>query len=303
MKKRLAYIDQNVVGMLAHGEISLPRLPELCWVYSKEHFAEMRRSSDPKPFLSALESIEAKLLDTELNSNWRISGRAQLIEHGGVAQHYASYLEAIQGYDSYATLFDPFLAWINGGSDEGPFKELPDRLAESTLRLLKDQPMALDFNGALSVITDGLSGMIGQMVERGNDITKTRKALGAGKGVAGSITGDNQLLRIWEIIGPVCSGTTCDQFFGFDPIDKQGYDEWPLYLGVVGCCAVMDIIGFQAEKKCRKLEKIPNVRSDANHIAMGAFCSAIVSHDKRLIGRARAIYDYKSIATIPLLIE
>jgi hypothetical protein len=303
MKKRLAYVDQNVVGMLAQGEISLPRLPELCWVYSKEHFAEIHRSSDPKPFLSALEGIGAKLLDTELNSNWKISGRAQLIEHGSVAQHYASYLEAIQGYDFYANLFDPLLAWINGGSDEGPFKELPDRLAENTLRLLKDQPMALDLNGALSVITDGLSGMIGQMVERGNDITKTRKALGAGKGVVGSITGDNQLLKIWEIIGSVCSGTTCDQFFGFDPIDKQGYDEWPLYLGIVGCCAVMDIIGFQAEKKCRKLEKIPNVRSDANHIAMGAFCSAIVSHDKRLIGRARAIYDYKSISTIPLLVE
>jgi hypothetical protein len=303
MRKRLAYIDQNVVGLLAKGEISLPRLPELCWVYSKEHFAEIRRCTNPKPFLSALEGIDAKLLDTELDSNWKITGKAQLTEHGSVEQHYASYLEAIQECDSNANLFDPFLAWINGGSDEGPFKELPDRLAESTLMLLKDQPMTLDFVDALSVVTDELSVMIGQLVEQGNDITKTRKALGAGKGLLGSITGDNQLLKIWEIIRPACPGTTCDQFFGFDPVDKQGYDEWPLYLGIVGCCAVMDIIGFQAEKKCRKLDKIPNVWSDSNHIAMGAFCSAIVSQDKRLIGRARAIYDYKSIATVPLLVK
>ena len=45
------------------------------------------------------------------------------------------------------------------------------------------------------------------------------------------------------------SGVSCDQFFGFDPVDKQGYELWPLYLGIIGCNAVMDILGFQAEKK------------------------------------------------------
>lgn len=303
MTKHLAYIDQNVVGLLIEKKLSLPRLPELCWVYSKEHFAEINRSSDPKPFLSELENIDAKLLDLELNSHWKISGTAKLIECGSPSQHYASYLEATEGYGSCTNIFDPLLAWINGGSDEGPFKDLPDRLAENTLRLLKDQPTMPGFNEALNTITDGLSGMIEKMMEQGNDITKKRKTLGSGKGVVGSISGENQLLKIWEIIGPECSGITCNQFFGFDPVDKQGYNEWPVCLGIVGCCAVMDIIGFQAEKKCRKLDKIPNVRSDANHIAMGAFCSVIVSQDVRLIRRARAIYDYKGIVTVPLLVE
>jgi len=75
-----------------------------------------------------------------------------------------------------------------------------------------------------------------------------------------------------------------------------------MYLGIIGCNAVLDILGFQAEKKCRKLSKIHNVRSDAGHIAMGAFCSAILSEDKRLIKRAKAIYEYKCIGTSPILI-
>jgi hypothetical protein len=65
----------------------------------------------------------------------------------------------------------------------------------------------------------------------------------------------------------------------------------------------MDFVGFQAEKKCRKIDKIPNIRSDAEHIAMGAFCTAILSEDKRQIRRAKAIYEYKGINTLPILIE
>lgn len=302
MNKRLVYVDQNVVGLLVERKLHLPRLPEACWVYSKEHFAEIRRSSDPKPYLSALENIDAKLLDLELNAQWKVSGTAKLIEHGSSLQHYSSYIEATRGFESYQNIFDPFLAWVNGGSDEGPFRELPITLAENVLNLTQGLPAQPDLIGGLNTITTGFAGMIEEMLKKGNDITKTRKALGGGKGAIGSISGQNQLNKIWEIIGPACPGTSLDQFFGFDPIDKQGYDEWPVYLGIVGCCAVMDILGFQAEKKCRKLEKMPNVRSDANHIATGAFCSAILSQDKRLIARARAIYEYKGIATVPLLV-
>ena len=65
----------------------------------------------------------------------------------------------------------------------------------------------------------------------------------------------------------------------------------------------MDTVGFQAEKKCRKISKIHNVRSDACHIGMGAYCSAILSEDRRLVKRAKAIYEYKSIDSSPILIE
>jgi hypothetical protein len=143
------------------------------------------------------------------------------------------------------------------------------------------------------------------MVSHGNNIKKTREAFGDGKGAIGSVSGENQIEQIWEIILPNLQTTeiSCDQFFGFDPIDKQGYETWPTYLGIIGCCATMDILGFQSEKKCRNIEKIHNIRSDSVHIAMGAYCSAIMSEDKRLVKRAKAIYEYKNISTVTLLIS
>ena len=52
----------------------------------------------------------------------------------------------------------------------------------------------------------------------------------------------------------------------------------------------------------QKNKKIHNVRSDAGHIAMGAYCSAILSEDKRLVKRAKAIYEYKNIGASPILV-
>ncbi len=304
MSKPLVYIDQNIIGLQLEGRLNLTKRSELYWVYSKEHFAEIRRSSNAKQYLSELEKIEAKLLDLELNSDWKITGAVNLIEHGTPTQHYEAYIDAIGEVNFSDNLFDPFQVWVNGGGDEGPLKELPDRLAEQVLALTSDLPLNdNDLVERLDTLKPEFSNVIEQMVEQGNDIKKTREALGDGKGAVGGISGENQLQQIWDIIGSACAGINCDQFFGFDPIDKQGYELWPVYLGIVGCCAVMDIVGFQAEKKCRKLEKIPNVRSDSTHIAMGAFCSAILSEDKRLIKRAKAIYEYKGIGTSALLLK
>ena len=304
MSKALIYIDQNIIGLQLGGAINLTKRPDLYWVYSKEHFAEIRRSSNTKQYLQELEKIKAKLLDLELNSDWKITDTAKLIEHGTPTQHYEAYREATGDVDFDDNLFDPFQVWVNGGGDEGPLKQLPEHLAEQVLSLTRDLPIDDDdFVERLSSLKPEFNGVIEQMIEQGNDIRKTREALGDGKGAIGGISGENQVKKIWDLIGPACAGISCDQFFGFDPIDKQGYESWPVYLGIVGCCAVMDIVGFQAEKKCRKIDKLPNVRSDSGHIGMGAFCSAILSEDRRLIKRAKAIYEYKGIGTSALLLK
>lgn len=302
MDRKLIYLDQNIIGLHIDGELTLSTHPGHCWVYSKEHFAEIRRSTNPDQFLSVLDEIGAKMLELQLDADWRITGIANLIENGTPAEHYEAYIEATSSAPACDGLFEPLLAWVNGGRDEGPFRQLPERLAEQVLMLTRDLPV--DHGAvadALDVVVPEFTETIKKMMSHGNDITKTRKALGDGKGTIGSVSGEGELQQIWRIIEPVCAGVTCDQFFGFDPIDKQGYENWPLYLGIVSCCAVMDIVGFQAEQKCRKLDKISNVRSDAGHIAMGAYCSAILSGDGRLIRRARAIYQYKGIGTAPLL--
>lgn len=300
MSKNLVYIDQNIIGAQSEGILNLSKHPDLYWVYSKYHFGEFKSSSKANQYLLALEKINAKLLDIELTSDWKITGTAKLIEHGTPTQHYEAYIEATRKINACENIFDPLLAWINGGGDEGVFRELPLRVAEQVTMLTKGLP--LNSNALLDQQKPNFENVIEQMIKNRDVIKKTEKVFG-GKSAVGAVSGENQIHQIWKMISPATSNVTCDQFFGFDPIDKLGHEIFPLYLGIIGCCAVMDFIGFQAEKKCRKIDKIPNIRNDAQHIAMGSFCSAILSEDKRLIRRAKAIYEYKGISTLPILIE
>ena len=306
MSNFLVYIDQNIIGLQLQGILNLRKRDDLVWVYSKEHFAEIRRSDDPEKYLGVLKDVDAKLLDLTLNENWKITGEAKLIGNGTPFQHYESYIDATGDVDFDDTIFDPFQVWVNGGGDEGPLKEISDKFAEQILRLTSELPFdTTEMTNKVESIKPEFDSMIEEMVSNGNDIKKTRAAFGDEKGKIGGISGEQQIQKIWEIISPAMQDTeiSCEQFFGFDPIDKQGYELWPMYLGIIGCCAVMDILGFQAEKKCRKIHKLHNVRSDSAHIAMGAFCAAILSEDKRLVKRARAIYEYKGIGTSPILVE
>lgn len=87
-----------------------------------------------------------------------------------------------------------------------------------------------------------------------------------------------------------------DQFVGFIPY--VGNETISKYIAIINCCAVLDVIGFHVERKSRKIAKIPNVQSDGSHIAHGIFSAVILSSDKRLCQRARAIFRYAGIQTI-----
>lgn len=213
-----------------------------------------------------------------------------------------AYLEANNDVEFDDNIFTPLLAWINGGGDETSLNQISAKLTEEISSLTEAIPHSdKNFDEQLSLIKPDFDSAIEKIKAQGNDINSTRDAFGIGKGAVGGITGKNQILQIWDLIKSVNKfDVTCEQFFGFDsPIEEST----SIYQGIIGCCAVLDIIGFQAEKKCRKIDKMSNVQSDAGHIAMGAFCLAILSEDKRLIKRAKAIYEYKNIGTETILID
>lgn len=299
MNKPLVYVDQNVLGA---GLASRLAIDAFQWVYSTEHFAEIHRSSNPDQYLSELDKLDAKLIDLDL-IDWKITGSAKIVDGPTAFQNYSNYCKAQADVDVNESLFDPLQVWANGGGSEQLLRDLSGDFSEQILMLAESLPWDQRSMLIHAVSETDLTPMIEKMIGWGNDINKTREALGGSKGRIGHITGDNQLMQIWALISPAFGNITPDQFFGFDPIHKQGHEAWPIYLGIISCCSVLDIIGFQAEKKCRKVEKIPNVRSDARHIAMGAFCTAIVSGDKRLTQRAKAIYAYKRIGTASIHLQ
>lgn len=301
MGKPLAYLDQNVIGLLLEGKVDLSALDEVQWVYSKEHFAEIRRSQLPRKYLDVLAALDAKLLELVLE-NFNLTDKCILIDAGNPHEHFTRYLEATADVTVDARTFDALLAWGNGGGDPELLRQIPGSVADQLDSIcglltpelreqIKEKRAAVD-----------LAAVIDKMISQGNNVEKAREAFGGGRGRFGDIKGAGQLRQIWEIVREVSGRSTSEEFFGFAPNRSFGYEVQPVFLGIVACCAVLDFLGFKAERKAKRVGMIPNVRSDAAHIGMGAYCAAIFSADRRLVERARAIYEYRNIGTIPFLV-
>lgn len=306
MNEHLVYIDQNVIGLQLNGKLNLHENGGILWVYSEEHFSEIKRSNESEKYLKVLNDIGAKLLAPILNEDKIPTDKAEIIYDGTPFFHYQNYIEANNGVDFDDTIFDPLHVWLNGGGSICGLKGVSNSILDQVHKLTPELHFEKnELHNKINLVKPEFDLMVDQMISNGNDILKTRAAFGDEKGSIGSISGERQIEEIWEIVSPIFSEVdiSCDQFFGFESNGKQESEQWPVYLGIISCCAIMDILGFQSEKKCRKINKLPNVKSDSIHIAMGAYCSAILSEDERLIKRAKAIYEYKGIGSFPILIE
>lgn len=300
MSKPLVYIDQNMLGFQHEGKINFSGISDLRFVYSEVHFAEICKSQNPEKYLRALRDIGATLLKLQ-NDNFKITDLATLEEEGSPEEHYSRYMESISEVPFDESIFDPLQVWLNGGGNADLLRSLQHRISDHIQILNEFFPE--DLRISPEYISNVMSEPLEQMISYGNDVETTRATLGGKKGHFGSIKGDNQLLQIWEIIKPFlpsCNTVTSDQFFGFEQIPKIENDPVSKYLGIVRCCAVLDILGFKAEKKSRRVEALANIRCDAGHIGMAAYCQALVSSDRKLSERAKAIYQYKEIGTVSL---
>lgn len=301
MSTPLVYIDQNIVSYHASSKIDLSRTEGVQWVFSKEHFAEISRSHAPRPYLDALEKIGARLLDIDL-INWKYSGSATLSETASVTEAYEQYHASISEVPFDAKGLQALIAWFNGGADSEIALRVPDAFEEQLRQLVTGLPPEL-IPSNIQEVSNQFRQAMTEMVAHGNDIERTRLALGVGKGAAGGVTGHDPIRQIWKMVAPTMPGLTCDQFFGFEPIEAINQSPWTAYEGIIRCCAMLDIVGFQAEQKARDPEKIENVMSDAAHIAAAAYCAAVVSADKRFARRAKAIYEYKGVGTASLIMS
>jgi len=302
MKNRiLIYLDQNIISSILKEEISLkPSTEELVWVYSTEHFNEINRSGTPDKYLNIINEINAKYLRINVDDKFRILESANLNSENSAFDLYSVYIQNKQETNSNETVMDPLIAWINGGGSQDLLENLPEDFSQNLYELtsgIKD--FGIDISPVIDSAKSDISKAVNIVKEQDHDISITREKIGVGKGAIGNLKGPRILETIWEKISPNVPGVTMDQFFGFEPhpLLKGNYEKWPLFLSIAGCCGVLDILGYQAEKKIRKIDQLPNVRSDSGHIGMATFCDLLLSNDKRLRNRANAIYEYKKLHT------
>lgn len=303
MRNARIYIDQNIVGYVHDESLNLHKVKGVDWVYSNEHFNEISRSGDTT-FLSAFEKLKAQQIEIVLDDKFRITDKATLHPYSSPYERYERYIETTTSIKFDDRLFTDFLGRLLGADNYQELKTLPERFKLQIEALLHEAgiPNEYDQNSI-----EHVSGRLDEIIK--NDLSETRtlesmrKSLGTDSGKIGSSKTENPIQEIWEIIRSKVGNLTSDQFFGFEPLDKQGYGKWPMYLGIVACHIVLNFVGYRTDKGIAVVENLPNIMSDANHIAIAAFCDAVMSENKRFCKKASAIYKYKNHHTQVLHLE
>ncbi|EII5666381.1 TPA: hypothetical protein NKA88_004480 [Vibrio parahaemolyticus] len=292
------YIDHNVLDALSKEHFKLEVPDTVTWIYSHETFAEIKRSGDLR-FLDVLKDLKAQKLELILDSNFRITGDAFFHDYRDPYEFYQQWLDAISQCATDEQLHLQFLSRVAGGDNHQEILKHPDRIRNLMKSLL--QPHGLytsDVELEVDKVAMDIQNLVqGSMQEIGS-LSDSRTLIGTGRGRAGNTSSsENPIEALWSLVKGQCGEFSIDQYFGFDPIDKQGYEEWPLYLGVIGCHSVLNFLGFHSDRGLNKVEKIPGILSDGAHTGMAIYCDAILSKDQKFCAKARAIYGYLGLKT------
>lgn len=291
------YLDHNVVDAISKGWLALGNVSSLCWVYSNEHFKEIRRAGETY-FLDTLTELEAHRLELDLDEHFRITGGARITNEIGPHELYRRWLDANSEAELSDDYFIGILSRLHGAENLDRLLSLPDELELNLCELLADAGIAESTSKELAEIGgETFEALINEGLLGSHKLEVNREALGLHKGRAGKLMEeDNPLEALWSIICPTIQGTA-DQFFGFEAHKGDTRQEQPLFLGIIGCYTVLNMMGLRPDKKLADETRMPAIMSDASHAAYAAYCQALLSGDHRMCLKARAIYRYKNIGT------
>lgn len=289
------YLDQNVLGYVRDGLLSLESCADIAWVYSSEHFREISRGSD-RSLLGVLKELRARQLEVLLDGSWQITDEVVLQEYACPYEAFESFSESNSEAPFDETILTDVVARLWGADNWANIEALPGRASCQIEELLANEPNAQ----ILASMRESLERSLGELVEglkTRRPLDELREPLGLGKGRAGNVKSTNPIPEIWELIKDRCGGLSIDQFFGFDPLYKQGYASWPTYLGIVACHNVLNSIGYNTDGHLSRPRSMARIASDGAHIAHAYFCDALISADDRLCAKASAIYSYLGART------
>ncbi|EHH2456278.1 hypothetical protein J7X56_004539 [Vibrio parahaemolyticus] len=298
------YIDHNVLDALSKNQFSLNAPDNTVWIYSHETFNEIKRSGDLR-FLNVLRELKAQKIELVLDKAFKITGEAFIHDYRDPKEFYEQWLEAIGQHPVDENMHLQFLSRLAGGNNHEAILDHPDRLRNQIRNIL--EPYGL-YNDEVKAKVDSVANDIGHVVSGSmqeiGELENTRQGLGTSRGRAGNTAEDDTPLEsLWLLIQDKYENMTPEQFYGFDPVDKQGYEKWPLYLGIVGCHTMLNFLGFNADRGLANAQKLPGILSDGAHTAMAIYCDAIISKDKKFCAKARAIYRYLGLNIQVLEIE
>lgn len=292
------YLDHNILDDLSKNRMTLEAPDDTIWVYSDESFNEIKRANDMR-FLDVLRNIKARKLELELDNQFRLTGRAFLHDYCEPKDMYQQWLDNIDEIhvDEIIQSQMQLLARLAGADNHSEILHQPNKLKDFIYSLLSPDGRATkEIEFQIEQAVESIESVVCGQLQEIQSLDASRMAIGTGRGRASNLSNkEDPLALIWEMLRENHKGMTIEQFYGFEPLNKQGYEIWPLYLGVVGCHTVLNFLGFHPDKGLSRIEKIPAILSDANHTAMAIYCDAILSKDQRFCAKARAIFAYLNL--------
>lgn len=239
------------------------------------------------------------------DKNFKITGEGRYLEYQSPFDLYEAFQKS-EAHDNFDQVPDfEVMARLLGGNNKNNVLSYPNTFEDNIKALLEPHGM---YTEEVKVKVEKLRYELQEFVNGPlQDIKKleeTREAIGTHKGRAGNLaSNENPIVEIWNIVKKSVAGMTADRFFGFDLIEKHGYEVWPMYFGIIGCHAVLNFIGFRPEGELSKAENMAGILSDGSHIGYAAYCQGLLSRDRKLIAKANAIYCYKNIGTQLVTVE
>lgn len=305
------YLEYNLLDSIRTNSIRLPVSNEIQWVYSDEHFNEIDRGDDANAerLLPILQHLRARKLKSPMGANFHFLDNTELLEYQDPADMFAAYLHTLDLHPNGNDLFNPLIAFFNGNTDALDPVSYAEDFFRTVDGLLSDVDDSINDAGvtelrtSLKHATELMAASFGQLLQSARSsikpIAEARKLLT--KRQLSDLNPDNGGIvdQIWDILSPVLTEITKDQFFGRFPFESNNTVDTrqPTFLGILHCHSVLNYLGYWPDRRISRLSNIPSTRSDAVHIAYGAFCQAILSGDTRLCRKAAAIYSYFGVGT------
>lgn len=292
------YLDHNILDALSKNRMILDVPEDTIWVYSDENFKEIKRANDMR-FLDILKNLKARKLELQFDNKFRLTECAILHKYCEPRDMYQCWLNNINEIhvEEVVELQMQFLARLAGANNYNEILHQPNKLKEFIYNVLSPHDLVTEeIEFQIERTIESIELIVSSQLQEVQGLDFSRKEIGTDRGRASNLSiKENPLLLIWEMLRDNYKGMTIEQFYGFEPLNKQGYERWPLYLGIVGCHTVLNFLGFHPDKGLNRVEKIPSILSDANHTAMAIYCDAILSMDKKFCAKAHAIFSYLNL--------
>lgn len=283
-----AYLDMNIVGLVAEGSLRLP-VGEVRYVYSSEHFTEISRG-DGAFLLDCLSALGAYEMSVDLD-NWQITDTARLHANANIHDRYREHNELMSPGVAHTATFQSIAAMMWGADNVDRVRASIEDLPHTILP--NDQ---LDRNPELvaeaSRVAKHLLETLGPATRPRPPLVEQRRALGASRAQTAGLPPEQVIPEIWSRISPQVAGLTMEELFGAKPIDALGYKIWPMFLAAIQCHSMLNTLGYRPDKGMADEDRTANILSDGAHIAHAMYCDLLLTADRRLSAKASVVYAF-----------